>query len=53
MAVQRISFWGGYDMKSELTIQYGGKDNKESDLVAMAKDAFKAAGNKVSDITVV
>ena len=37
-------------MKSELTIQYGGKDNKESDLVAMAKDAFKAAGNKVSDI---
>ncbi len=50
MAVQRISFWGGYDMKSELTIQYGGKDNKESDLVAMAKDAFKAAGNKVSDI---
>ena len=42
--------WGGYDMKSELTIQYAGKDSKESDLVAMAKDAFKAAGNKVSDI---
>lgn len=37
-------------MKSELTIQFGGKDNKESDLIAMAKEAYKAAGNKVSDI---
>ena len=37
-------------MKSELTIQFGGQDNKESDLIAKAKDAFKAAGNKASDI---
>ncbi|MCR5410579.1 MAG: DUF6465 family protein [Lachnospiraceae bacterium] len=37
-------------MKSELTIQYDGQDNKESDLIAKAKDAFKAAGNKASDI---
>ncbi len=37
-------------MKSELTIQFAGKDSKESDLVAAAKDAFKAAGNKASDV---
>ena len=37
-------------MKSELTIQYNNKDCKVSELIAMAKEAFKAAGNKVSDI---
>lgn len=37
-------------MKSELTIQYAGNDCKESDLIAKAKDAYKAAGNKASDI---
>ena len=37
-------------MKSELTIQYGGKDCSESSLVTAAKNAFKAAGNKVSDV---
>lgn len=37
-------------MKSELTIQFAGNDNKGSDLVAKAKEAYKAAGNKVSDI---
>ncbi|MBQ7583497.1 MAG: hypothetical protein IJT24_02700 [Lachnospiraceae bacterium] len=37
-------------MKSELTIQFAGKDSKESDLIARAKDAFKEAGNKASDI---
>ena len=37
-------------MKSELTIQYNGNDNTETELIAMAKEAYKAAGNKVSDI---
>lgn len=37
-------------MKSELTIQFAGKDNTESELIAKAKEAFKAAGNKASDI---
>ncbi|MCR5774253.1 MAG: DUF6465 family protein [Lachnospiraceae bacterium] len=37
-------------MKSELTIQYAGNDRTESELVSMAKDAYKAAGNKTSDI---
>ena len=37
-------------MKSELTIQFAGRDNKESELIAKAKDAYKAAGNKASDI---
>ncbi len=37
-------------MKSELTIQFGGKDNTESELIAKAKEAYKAAGNKASDI---
>ncbi|MCR5238500.1 MAG: DUF6465 family protein [Lachnospiraceae bacterium] len=37
-------------MKSELTIQFAGKDNTESELIARAKDAFKEAGNKASDI---
>ena len=37
-------------MKSELTIQFAGKDNTESELIAKAKDAFKEAGNKASDI---
>ena len=36
-------------MKSELTIQFAGKDSKESDLIAQAKDAYKAAGNKAAD----
>ncbi len=37
-------------MKSELIIQYAGKDCAESDLIAQAKEAYKAAGNKASDI---
>ena len=37
-------------MKSELTIQFAGKDNTESELIARAKEAYKAAGNKASDI---
>ncbi len=37
-------------MKSELTIQFAGKDNTESELIAKAKEAYKAAGNKASDI---
>ena len=37
-------------MKSELIIQYSGKDCAESDLIAQAKEAYKAAGNKASDI---
>ena len=37
-------------MKSELTIQYQGNDQTESDLIAKAKEAYKAAGNKASDI---
>lgn len=37
-------------MKSELTIQFAGKDNTESELIAKAKEAYKAAGNKTSDI---
>ncbi len=37
-------------MKSELTIQYGGNDNTETELIAKAKEAYKEAGNKVSDI---
>ena len=37
-------------MKSELTIQFAGKENTESELIAKAKEAYKAAGNKASDI---
>lgn len=37
-------------MKSELTIQFGGKDSKESDLVSAAKADYKAKGNKPADI---
>ena len=37
-------------MKSELTIQFAGKDNTETELIAIAKEAYKAAGNKASDI---
>ncbi len=37
-------------MKSELTIQFAGKDNKESELVAAAKADYKAKGNKPADI---
>lgn len=37
-------------MKSELTIQFAGKDNTEAELIAKAKEVYKAAGNKASDI---
>ena len=38
-------------MKSNLVIQFGGKDDvNEADLIKTAQEAWKNAGNKVSDI---
>ena len=37
-------------MKSELTIQFAGKDSTESKLGSDAKADYKAKGNKPSDI---
>jgi len=34
------------ETKATLNIQFAGKDYKEADLIKMAKDAYKKAGNK-------
>lgn len=34
------------DTKATLSVQFAGKDYKEADLIKMAKDAYKADGNK-------
>ena len=37
-------------MKSEIVIQFGGRDVKESDIIKSAEEAWKNAGNKIADI---
>ena len=37
-------------MKSNLYIQFSGKEIKEEDIVAAAKEAWKEAGNKAKDL---
>lgn len=49
----QITFWVFGEvkqMKSELTIQFAGKDSTESKLMAAAKADYKAKGNKPADI---
>lgn len=37
-------------MKSEIVLQYAGKDVQEDSIVKLAEDVWTAAGNKLSDI---